>query len=36
MSLMGYWAANMFCDILSAYIPMLLIIILTKAFGVHF
>jgi ATP-binding cassette subfamily A (ABC1) protein 1 len=36
MSLTGYWAANMFCDVLSGYIPMLLIIILTKAFGVHF
>lgn len=36
MSLAGYWAANMFCDMLSSYIPMILIIILTKAFGVTF
>lgn len=36
MSLCGYWVSNLVCDVSMAYIPMLLIILLTAVFKVTF
>ena len=36
MSLVGYWVSNLVCDISMAYLPMLLIILLTAVFNVTF
>ena len=36
MSLAGYWASNVIFDIVMAYVPILLIIMLTFVFSVHF
>lgn len=36
MSLAGYWASNLLCDISMAYLPILLIILLTAVFNVTF
>ena len=36
MSLPGYWCSNLAFDILMAYIPMALIILLMNIFNVHF
>ena len=36
MSLAGYWVSNLIFDILMAYVPILLIVILTFAFGKNY
>lgn len=36
MSLFGYWAANILADLVKSFIPIIAILIMSKAFGVWY